>query len=59
MLRAFRSGMRGVRVVTNVGQGMRWAQPVAWHDHADEQSAAHGEIVWSWSPGAETKLAML
>jgi hypothetical protein len=27
--------------------------------HADEQPDAHGEIVWSWSPGAETKLAML
>jgi len=26
-------------------------------DHADERSDAHGEVVWSWSPGAEIKLA--
>jgi len=28
-------------------------------DHADERSDAHGEIVWSWSPGAEIKFAQL
>jgi len=27
--------------------------------HADEQHDTHGEVVWSWSPGAETKLGML
>jgi hypothetical protein len=27
-------------------------------DHADERSDAHGEIVWSWPPGAEAKLAL-
>jgi hypothetical protein len=27
--------------------------------HADEQSDAHGEIVWSWHPGAGAKSVLL
>jgi hypothetical protein len=34
-----------------ITRSMRW--------HADERVSADGEIVWSWSPGAETKSAML
>jgi hypothetical protein len=35
---------------------MRWACRVAaWIFHADEQHDAHGEIVWSWHPGADAK----
>ena len=43
-------------VVTDVGCGMRWA---LWGRsmvrRADERSPAHGEIAWSWPPGAEVK----
>jgi len=28
-------------------------------NRADEQFDTHGEIVWSWSPGAEAKSAAL
>ena len=27
-------------------------------DHAGERSDAHGEVVWSWHPGADAKLAL-
>jgi hypothetical protein len=26
--------------------------------HADEQRDAHGQVVWSWPPGAEVKSAV-
>ncbi len=26
--------------------------------HADERTVTYGEIVWSWHPGADAKLAM-
>src|SRR3569833_3443648 len=52
--------MRDVRVVTNVGQGMRWPRHVAaCASHADERHGADGEVVWSWPPVAEAKFAML
>ena len=50
---ASRSHLRGVRVVTNVGRGMRWT---LW---PRETSAvrADGQVVWSRSPEAEIKPA--
>src|SRR5690348_2882772 len=45
-------------IVTSVGCGMRWTRSrAACSLHADERVSADGEIVWSWPPGAETKLA--
>jgi hypothetical protein len=46
-------------IVTSVGCGMRWTRSLAACSlHADERVNADGEVVWSWSPGAETKFAM-
>jgi hypothetical protein len=49
------SSKRGVRVVTNVEAGCDG------HDRLRVTSATDvdGEVVWSWPPGAEAKLAML
>jgi len=49
------SSTRGVRVVTNVEAGCDG------HDRLRATSAigVDGEVVWSWPPGAEAKLAML
>jgi hypothetical protein len=44
---------RGVRVVTNVGRGMRWTR---WLRKTNDASA-DGEVVWSWRPDAGVKLA--
>jgi len=39
---------------------MRWAYRVAaWFIRADEQVDAHGQVVWSWHPGAEADLATI
>jgi hypothetical protein len=47
-------------IVTSVGCGMRWTRSLAACSlHADERVSADGEVVWSWSPGAETKFAMV
>jgi hypothetical protein len=47
-------------IVTSVGRGMRWTRLLAACGvHADERVSADGEVVWSWSPGAETKFAMV
>jgi hypothetical protein len=43
-LRASRPGKRGVRVVTDVGLGMRWTRSGAQDECAD---LADGEVVWS------------
>jgi hypothetical protein len=40
--------------------GTRWTRHVAACVlRADERHGANGEIVWSWPPGAEVKLAMV
>jgi hypothetical protein len=47
------SRKRGVRVVTNVGYGMRWTQ---WRRKTSGANA-DGKAVWSWRPDAGVKLA--
>jgi hypothetical protein len=44
---------RGVRVVTDVGCGMRWTL----RRHKTNDVATDGEVVWSWHPDAGVKLA--
>jgi hypothetical protein len=43
--------------VTDVGSGMRWAYWVAARLLAPTNNpGAHGEVVWSWHPGADAKV---
>jgi hypothetical protein len=47
-----------IAIVTDVERGMRWTRRVAALIGADEGHGADGEIVWSWRPGADAKVAM-
>jgi hypothetical protein len=62
------SPSRGVRVVTNVGHGMRWTLPASAQHHRragwsrerraarrTRMAVADGKIVWSWRPDAGAK----
>jgi hypothetical protein len=51
------ASMRGTfrPIVTNREAGMRWTRMARETNVAD----ADGEVVWSWSPDAETKFAMM
>jgi hypothetical protein len=46
-----------IAIVTNVERGMRWTQGAERNSCADERRLADGEVVWSWPPDAEAKLA--
>jgi hypothetical protein len=50
---ASRLDKRGVRVVTDVGRGMRWTR----HVGGRTAMSADGEVVWFWRPDAGVKLA--
>ena len=60
LLAPSRLNERGVRaVVTRREAGRRWTCRVAaWLCRADEQSRCGREVVWSWPPDAEAKLAV-
>jgi len=47
-----------IAIVTNVGRGERWPRLVAVC-LTDERQAADAEIVWSWHPDADAKLAAM
>jgi hypothetical protein len=55
------SSQRGVRAIVTIREvGMRWpCRCCSAHSRVDEHIDADGEVVWSWPPGAEVKVAML
>ena len=55
------SSKRGVRAIVTI-RGVRGAVGASGRsvfNHADERIRCAREVVWSWSPGAETKVAEL
>jgi hypothetical protein len=55
------SSQRGVRAIVTIREvGMRWPCRVAARIRAPTNNIdADGEVVWSWPPGAEVKIAVL
>ena len=47
-----------IAIVTDVEAGSGGRMGCSAINRADEQLDTHGEIVWSWHPGADAKFAM-